>query len=299
MAALRFVIRVLVTLLVVAAAGYVGWRLWNYYTLSPWTRDARVLANVVELAPDVSGLISAINVVDNQQVQKGDVLFVIDQERFKVAVQEAEAVVAQRTQALRLAEDDSRRYASLRAPSIDAVTAQTAERAAIAAEEARAELQESEAALAAAEIDLTRSEVRAPANGFVTNLTASVGDYATVGRGVLAVVDSDSFYVYGYFMETKLPAIHKGDDAEVKLMAGGVVLKGKVEGLSRAIADPDAAGGGLLASVDPEFEWIRLAQRIPVRIRLESVPPGVRLVSGLSCTVVVEPHTAPAAATTP
>jgi multidrug resistance efflux pump len=299
MAALRFVIRVLVTLLVVAAAGYVGWRLWNYYTLSPWTRDARVLANVVELAPDVSGLISAINVVDNQQVQKGDVLFVIDQERFKVAVQEAEAVIAQRTQALRLAEDDSRRYASLRAPSIDAVTAQTAERAAIAAEEARAELQESEAALAAAEIDLTRSEVRAPANGFVTNLTASVGDYATVGRGVLAVVDSDSFYVYGYFMETKLPAIHKGDDAEVKLMAGGVVLKGKVEGLSRAIADPDAAGGGLLASVDPEFEWIRLAQRIPVRIRLESVPPGVRLVSGLSCTVVVEPHTAPAAATTP
>jgi multidrug resistance efflux pump len=293
MAALRTALRVLVTLLVVAAAGYVGWRLWNYYTLSPWTRDARVLANVVELAPDVSGLISAINVVDNQHVQKGDVLFVIDQERFKVAVQEAEAVVAQRTQALRLAEDDSRRYASLRAPSIDAVSAQTAERAAIAAEEARADLQESEAALAAAQIDLTRSEVRAPANGFVTNLTASVGDYATVGKGVLAVVDSDSFYVYGYFMETKLPAIHDGDDAEVKLMAGGVVLKGKVEGLSRAIADPDAAGGGLLASVDPEFEWIRLAQRIPVRIRLEALPPEVRLVSGLSCTVVIKPRTAP------
>ncbi len=294
MAALRIALRLLATLVVLAVAGYVGWRLWNYYTLAPWTRDARVLANVVELAPDVSGLISAINVVDNQNVLKGDILFVIDQERFKVAVQEAEAVVAQRTQALRLAEDDSRRYASLRAPSIDAVSAQTAERAAIAAEEARADLQESEAALAAAQIDLTRSEVRAPANGFVTNLTASVGDYATVGKGVLAVVDSDSFYVYGYFMETKLPAIHEGDDAEVKLMAGGVVLKGKVEGLSRAIADPDAAGGGLLASVDPEFEWIRLAQRIPVRIRLESVPPGVRLVSGLSCTVVVAPAKAPA-----
>ena len=167
MAALRMALRLLVTLLVVAVAGYVGWRLWNYYTLAPWTRDARVLANVVELAPDVSGLISAINVTDNQKVQKGDVLFVIDQERFKVAVQEAEAVVAQRTQALRLAEDDSRRYASLRAPSIDAVSAQTAERAAIAAEEARAALQESEAALAAAQIDLTRSEVRAPANGYV------------------------------------------------------------------------------------------------------------------------------------
>jgi len=288
MAALRVALGVVVTLLVVTLAGYVGWRLWDYYTLAPWTRDARVLANVVELAPDVSGLISAINVVDNQLVHKGDVLFVIDQQRFAVAVQQSEAIVAQRTQALKLAQDDANRYAYLNRPGIESTTAEKAETTAIAAEEARAALQQAQAALAIAKINLTRTEVRAPANGYVTNLTASVGDYATVGKGVLAVVDSDSFYVYGYFMETKLPAIHAGDDAEVRLMAGGVVLKGKVEGLSRAIADPNAAGG-LLASVDPVFEWIRLAQRIPVRIHLEDVPPTVRLVSGLSGTVVVRP----------
>jgi multidrug resistance efflux pump len=139
-----------------------------------------------------------------------------------------------------------------------------------------------------AQLNLARAEVRAPVNGYVTNLTASVGDYATTGRGVLAVVDSDSFYVYAYFMETKLPAIRDGAAAEVRLMAGGVVIPGTVEGLSRAIADVTAAGG-LLASGDPEFDWIRLAQRIPVRIRLGAVPPGVRLVSGLSATVVVTP----------
>ena len=248
-----------------------------------------MLAYVVEIAPDVSGLISAINVVDNQVVHKGDVLFVIDQERFKVAVDQAQAVVLKSEQALRLAEDDARRYATLRSPNFEAASAETIERYAIVAEEARAELQQAQAQLATAQINLARSEVRAPANGYVTNLTASVGDYATVGKGVLAVVDSDSFYVYGYFMETKLPAIHNGDAAEVRLMAGDVVLKGKVEGLSRAIADPTAAGG-LLAAVNPEFEWIRLAQRIPVRIHLEDVPPSVRLVSGLSCTVVIKPR---------
>lgn len=292
MAVMRVYGRFAVTALVVAAAVFVGWRLWVYYTLSPWTRDARVRANVVEIAPDVSGLISTFNVVDNQKVKKGDVLFVIDQQRFKVALEQAQAVVAMRQQALKLAEDEAGRDASLRGEDSQAISVQAAERTATAAAEAQAELQEAQAELATAEINLTRTEVRAPVNGYVTNLTASVGDYATAGKGVLAVVDSDSFYVYAYFMETKLPAIRDGDPAEVRLMAGGVVIPGTVEGLSRAIAD-DTATGGLLASVDPEFDWIRLAQRIPVRIRLGEVPPGVRLVSGLSCTVVVTPAARP------
>jgi RND family efflux transporter MFP subunit len=277
-----------VTLAAVAAALAVGWQLWIYYTLSPWTRDARVLANVVEIAPDVSGLVTTVNVVDNQLVKRGDVLFVIDQQRFKAAFDQAKALVDMNARALRLAHDNAARDARLAQEDPSAISAQAVEKSAIAAAEAQADLDEAEAALVTAQINLTRSEVLSPVDGYVTNLNVFVGNYATVGQGALALVDSDSFYVYAYFMETKLPAIHEGDAARIELMAGGVVLDGVVEGLSRAIANPTASGG-LLARVTPEFDWIRLAQRIPVRIRLGALPPGVRLAAGMSATVVVLP----------
>lgn len=279
-------LRVGVTLLATAIALFVGWKLWLYYTVSPWTRDARVLAQVVEIAPDVSGLVSAVNVADNQFVNKDDVLFVIDQKRFNVALQQAQAEVEMKTQALRYARDTADRDANLSRDDSAAISVQTAERSSVSAAEAEAELQAAQAALATAQINLERSTVRAPTDGFITNFNVDVGDYARVGEGMLALVDSHSFYVYAYFMETKLPAIHAGDPARVELMAGGVVIDGVVEGLSRAIAIP---GEGLLAQVNPNFDWIRLAQRIPVRIKLGPLPPGVRLVAGLSATVVVQP----------
>ena len=282
-------LRVGITLLAVAAAAFVGWQLWLYYTLAPWTRDASVMANVVEIAPDVSGLVSAVNVVDNQLVRRGDVLFVIDQERFKVAVQQAQAEVQMKTQAQRLARDIAARDASLVREDSEAISVQSAERTSVSAAEAVAELQAAQAALATAQINLERSTVRAPVDGYIANFNVNVGDYATVGQGVLALVDSGSFYVYAYFMETKLPAIHDGAAARVELMAGGVVIDGVVEGLSRAIAN-NGAGGGLLAQVNPNFDWIRLAQRIPVRIKLGQLPPDVRLAAGMSATVVVLPN---------
>lgn len=286
-------LRVAVTLAAVAAAAFVGWRLWVYYLYAPWTRDARVLANIAEVAPDVSGLISEIRVGDNQSVAKGDVLFVIDRKRFEIAVDQARAVVAVRAQALKLAQDTATRDADLRAADGSAISVQAAEETAVAAAEAEAELQEAQAALAAAEINLTRSEVRSPVNGYVTNLTASVGDYATTGQGVVALVDEDSFYVYAYFMETKLPAIRDGAPAAVRLLAGGAQIGGTVEGVSRAIADPNASSADLLANVNPAFDWIRLAQRIPVRIRLGPLPPGVRLISGMTATVTVTAEPSP------
>ncbi|SKA38115.1 RND family efflux transporter, MFP subunit [Enhydrobacter aerosaccus] len=290
MAVTRNLVGIVVTVAVAAAAVFIGWRLWDFYTQSPWTQDARVRANVVEVAPDVSGLIRTINVIDNQVVHKGDVLFVIDRERFKIAVEQAEAIVLMRKEALKLAQDDAERDAKLGLTG--AVSAAVSERTSALAQEALAELQQAEANLATARINLTRTEVRAPVNGYVTNLTATVGNYATTGQGVLALVDSDSFYVYAYFMETKLPAIRTGAKARVRLMAGGAEIGGTVEGVSRAIADGSAANG-LLANVNPAFDWIRLAQRIPVRIKIESVPPGVQLVAGLTCTVVVDQSRAP------
>jgi RND family efflux transporter MFP subunit len=291
--ALIAISRVVVTLVAVIAAVLVGWWLWNFYTLSPWTRDARVQGNIVEVAPDVSGLITAIDVVDNQKVGKGDVLFVIDRERFALAVDEAQASVAQNQATLKLAQDDMDRDVQVMNNDPSAISSETVETSRAKASEAAAALQLAQSRLATAKLNLARSTVRSPVNGYVTNLTATVGDYATRGTGVLALVDKDSFYVYGYFMETKLPAIRIGDEAEVKLMAGGRVLRGTVQGLSRAIADPTGAHGGLLAAVDPNFEWIRLAQRIPVRIAIKDVPADVELVAGMSATIVVHPVLSP------
>lgn len=279
-------LRVGVTLLATAAAVFVGWRLWLYYTVAPWTRDARVLAQVVAIAPDVSGLVDSVNVRDNQFVRKGEILFVIDQQRFTAALRQAQADVELKQQALRYAGDTARRDARLEQADTDAISEQTVELTASTAAEAQAELDAAQAALATAQINLERSRVRAPTDGYITNFNVDAGDYARVGEAILALVDSHSFYVYAYFMETKLPSIRDGDPAKVELMAGGVVIDGEVEGLSRAIANP---GQGLLAQVDPNFDWIRLAQRIPVRIKLGPLPPEVRLVAGLTATVVVQP----------
>jgi RND family efflux transporter MFP subunit len=287
--ALIAVLRVFVTLVAVIAAVLVGWWLWDFYTLSPWTRDARVQGNIVEVAPDVSGLITAIDVVDNQKVAKGDVLFVIDRQRFTLAVEQAQANVAQSQSTLKLASDNADRDTRVLTTDPSAISAQTAETSRTKASEAAAALQLAQSQLTTTQLNLERSTVRSPVNGFVTNLTATVGDYASTGTGVLALVDNDSFYVYAYFMETKLPSIKIGSEAEVRLMAGGALLHGRVQGLSRAIANPTDVRGGLLASVDPNFEWIRLAQRIPVRIALEKVPADVELVAGMSATVVVRP----------
>lgn len=282
-------LRVAFTLAAVAIAAVIGWQLWTYYTFSPWTRDARVLANVVRVAPDVSGLISAIHVNDNQRVAKGDLLFEIDPERFEAALEHARGDVAVKTAALQFARENAQRYTTLRSENSPAFSAETGEQMNTVAAEAEGALLVAKANLTVAEINMRRSKIHAPVNGYVTNLTAVTGDYATAGKGVLALVDSDSFYVYGYFMETKLPLIQDGAKAKVELMAGNVVLDGVVEGVSRGIANPNDTDG-LLAEVAPQFSWIRLAQRIPVRVRLGDLPPGVRLASGMSATVIVTPE---------
>ncbi|WP_425106666.1 efflux RND transporter periplasmic adaptor subunit [Ancylobacter sp.] len=284
----RSVIRVAVTVATVAVAAFAGWQFWTYYLLSPWTRDARVLADVLRVAPDVSGLISTIHVRDNQTVQKGDLLFEIDPERFQAALNLARADVAMKAEAAALAQENARRFQTLQREDSPGFSIEAGESMQTRAAEAAAALRVAQAELTIAEINMRRSRVHAAVGGYVTNLTAVAGDFATAGQGVLAIVDSSSFYVYGYFMETKVPQIRVGAPAKVELMAGNMVLDGVVEGMARAIANPDDAAG-LLARVDPQFSWIRLAQRLPVRIKLETLPPDVRLAAGMSATVVIKP----------
>jgi multidrug resistance efflux pump len=280
-------VRVFLTLVVVCAAAFLGYEMASYYLYSPWTRDARIRADVVTVAPDVSGYVSEVRVRNNQFVRKGEILFKIEQDRYLLALATAEAsLAAQLAQREMLNQQLDRRVKLTLGLSI---TAEALDNARRQFESAAANHKQATAARDVAALNLDRTEVRAPVNGFVTNLNSlAPGLYATQGKGVLALIDSDSYSVDAYFEETKIPRIVPGSAAEIRLMNGAGTLQGRVEGIARGITDPDNRDGPeLLATVNPNFTWVRLAQRIPVRIRLTEVPPGVLISAGMTCTAVV------------
>jgi len=277
--------RVVVTLAVVLLALLAGWWLWHFYMIAPWTRDARVRADVVTIAPDVSGWVVELKVRDNQQVKAGDLLMSIDRERYQAALDKARALAETRRQQLNLRQHEASRRVHL---GPQAISAELRENAQINAEIARAEFQQAEAEVKLAELNLARSEVRAPRAGQITNLHLAQGNYVQAGQAVMALVADESFYVQAYFEETKLPGIRVGASAEVILMSGSEPLQGKVQSISRGITDRNAAADAqLLADVEPTFNWVRLAQRIPVRIELDELPKELLLSAGMTASVRV------------
>ncbi len=282
-----FLVRLAVTLVAVVLAVIVGWQLWIYYMDLPWTRDGRVRADVVGVAPDVSGLVTDVLVHDNQQVTTGDVLFRIDRERFALALRQAEANVAGRKAALDLASAELGRYQQL---SDNVVSREKLEEEQATQQQAEAAYEQSQADRDLAKLNLTRSEVKASVSGTITNMDLRPGAYVAAGKGVMALVDRDSLHVDGYFEETKLPRIKVGDPVLVHLMGENVDLSGHVESIAGGIEDRERSeGANLLANVNPSFTWVRLAQRVPVRIALDHVPEGVQLIAGRTATVDVNP----------
>jgi multidrug resistance efflux pump len=283
---MKNIARALLTLVIVAAGCVGGYELWDYYLFSPWTRDARVQADVMNIAPDVAGFVTDLRVKDNQFVHKGDVLLVIDRERFTRALATADATVAARKADMENAQQQAARRARLSTLSISADARETAM---LTANSAAAAYQQAVADRSTAQLNLDRTVLRAPVNGFVTNLTLDVGQYAAVGTKVMALIDSDSYRVTGYFKETKIPAMRLGEEAKIYLLDGSAALRGHVQSIARGITDRDNTGGPeLLVNPNPTFEWVRLAQRIPVRIHIDDVPKGVLISSGMTCTVVLE-----------
>ena len=277
--------RTLLTLVVLLVAIVAGWQLWRYYMLEPWTRDGRVRADVVQIAADVPGLISDVFVHDNEKVSKGQQLFQIDKRRFQYALDQATADVASDQTDLDQTKRDLVRSKTL---TNIAITQQQVEKAQQAVDVAQAKLDAAKAALEVARLNLERSTVVAPVNGIVTNFDLLPGRYVNVGAPVFALIDSDSFRVDGYFEETKLRRIRIGEDATVKLIGDSRVLSGHVESIAYGIEDQNrTTSSELLASVNPTFSWVRLAQRIPVRIKLDDVPADLLLVAGRTATVSV------------
>ena len=277
---------VLITLATTVFAVVLGWTMWDAYMGAPWTRDGTVRTYVVTMAPEIAGRIVELPVVDNQFVHKGDLLLVIDPTNYKIALQLADAAVDQAQAMAQNAQREAERRRKLDDLSVSVEQKQIFDANAVAA---RAQYQQAVANRDQAKVNLERTQIRSPVNGWVTNLLAQLGDYATVGRNEISIVDADSFWVDAYFEETQLAFMHEGDPAEIKLMSYRQIVRGKVGSVARGInvsnAQPDQQG---LATVNPIFTWVRLAQRVPVHVRIDQVPDGVRLVAGMTATVRID-----------
>lgn len=272
------------TFVAIAAALIAIWYIWTYYERDPRTRNGHVRADVIGVTTDVSGLITSVNVVSDQHVKKGDLLFQVDTERFRIGVQKARATLESARASLIYAQQQADRNHRLR----DLVARQSIDQAESALRTARADVDQADAALAAAQLDFERSSVRAPVNGIVTYVDLRPGTYATAGKGLLALVDSDSIRIEGYFQETRLEHIRVGDRAEVMLMGAVRPLYGTVTSVTSAINDSDTnIGNNLLPSIAPNFAWVRLAQRIPVRIKIDEGTDLINLIPGRSASVAI------------
>lgn len=304
----------LATLVVVLLAFMLGWFAWEHYTRAPWTRDARVRADVVTLSADVAGRIVKLGVQDNQHVEKGQLLLEIDPSRYTLAVEhskrsvevakaslgQSQAAIVASEALLKQRQSEEHRRRTLKERS--AVSGEEWEKASTDVSVAEADLLRNQAilvlaqanvqlaiaALTQSELDLQRTRVESPVTGFVTNLLTRQGDYASAGGPLLALVDSDSFYVSGYFEETKLPRIAEGDRVDIELMSGET-FGGTVQSIAFAIADREnLPGGRLLANINPSYTWVKLAQRVPVRIKIDDDYAGKNLLrAGTTATVTV------------
>jgi RND family efflux transporter MFP subunit len=281
----RETLKTAATLLILALAVIAALVIWDSYVTAPWTRDGAVRAQVASIAPEVSGQITEVRVVDNQFVHQGDVLYVIDPFDFRVALATAKAQLRQNAADLQVKRVQADRRLHL---SDLATTAEEQQQFTGAATQAQAAFDSAQQQLAQADINLKRTQVRSPVNGYVTNLLMRVGDYAHVGVTNISVIDADSYWIDGYFEETKMAHVCVGDRVEAVLMGYRDPIVGRVETVTRGISVANAAPSTQgLPNVDPIYTWVRLAQRVPVRIKITDVPAGVPLVSGMTVTVTI------------
>lgn len=278
--------RFVITFSFLTLAIFLGLKLWHNYMNTPWTRDGRIRVDTIIVAPDVSGLVQKLNVKDNQYVKKGELLFQIDKQRFIEEIIKYEALCrVQKAEYDMLKKQFDRRFAV----GNDVVSKEEHEIALYKLEIAKASYEKTVAELNAAKLNLERSSVIAPEDGWITNLVLKNGDFVNRGENSLALIHDNTFWVYGYFEEHKIPLIKEGDVAIMQPLGTDFIIKGHVESIASGITDRDNNfGKGSLANVNPSFTWVRLAQRIPVRIKIDEVPNDFVLRAGVTCTIRIE-----------
>jgi RND family efflux transporter MFP subunit len=277
-------LRILVTVLVVVAAIFAGRWVWNDYMHSPWTRDGRIRADIVTVAPDVSGWVTNLNITNDQAVKEGDLLFSVDQQRYQAALSQSKANTENALYSWQLAKHKYERRTALL--SQKAISAEDLESSRISTEIAKANYDLAVAQQATAQLNLDRTQVRAPVSGHIINLNLRQGNYVGQGSAVFAIVRSDSFYVTGYFEETKIPLVHLNQEAKITLLSGGKPLTGHVVSVGKAIANTNTQSNGqLLPQIQQTFNWVRLSQRIPVDIKLDPLAEETLLSAGMTATI--------------
>lgn len=288
---MKKVIAALLTLGILATAAWFGYKKYEHYLNNPWTRDGQVRSQVIQITPRVTGMITAIHVKDNQFVKQGDLLFEIDPSTYELKVKQAEARLKRAIEASRGYKTEYERLKSIYAKDKGAVSQKDLIRSEVNYFKSLADIENAKESLNTAKLNLEFTKVKAPVDGWVSNINFQIGSQATANQPLMALVDKKSFWIFGFFREDTIKDVHEGDEAIVTLMAyPDTPLQGKVESIAWGIAPRDGnPGKNLLPSIQPVFQWIRLAQRIPVRIELdEPLPKGVVLRVGMSATVLVK-----------
>ena len=285
----KHIIKLLLTAAILGAALYFGYSKYWEYTDNPWTRDGQVRTQVIQIAPRVTGMVTKIHVRDNQKVKKGDLLFEIDPSQYELKVKQAEARLKRTLEAAKGTKIEYERIKKIYEKDRGAVSQKDYVRSETNDFKSLADIDASTEALNAAKLNLTYTKIYAEVDGYVSNINFQIGTQATANKPLLALVDTSSFWVFGFFKEDAIPQVRVGDDAIVTLLAyPDTPLKGKVESIAWGISPSDGnPGPNLLPNVKPVFQWIRLAQRIPVRIKLDPLPDNIKLRVGMTASVQV------------
>lgn len=289
---MKRLIKLILTLTLITSAIYFGYEKYRHYIDNPWTRDGQVRTQVIQVAPRVTGMVTKIHIKDNQHVKKGDLLFEIDPSQYELKVKQAQARLKRTLEAAKGTKIEYERVKSIYAKDRGAVSQKDLVRNETNYFKSLADIESATEALNAAKLNLSYTKVYAEVDGYVSNINFQIGTQATANRPLLALVDEHSFWVFGFFKESAIPHVKVGDKAVVTLLAyPNTPLKGTVESIAWGISHTDGnPGSNLLPSVKPVFQWIRLAQRIPVRIKLDPLPEHVKLRFGLTASVMILDH---------
>ncbi|CDT46656.1 HlyD family secretion protein [Vibrio coralliirubri] len=281
--------RYLITLLLVVAASSVVYSYYQSYSSNPWTRDGQVSAYIVSITPRVTGQVTKVHIEDNSQVAKGDLLFEIDPSIYQAAYNKALATQKQARALLAKAKNEEQRALNLEKRTPGAMPVLTLNNLNNAVETNAANVALAKANVEEAHLNLEYTKMYAPTNGYITNLNLREGSQVVANTPVVALIDKDSFWIEGYFKETDLVNVGPNDKALVTLMMhNNTQLEGHIKSIGFGIATQDGStGNDLLPNVNPNFQWIRLAQRIPVKVELDNVPEDLQLRVGMTASLKI------------